>query len=67
MLWSSGEESAPGRGPETAMSMLRYEIAVPVSQGAYSSTNSVEPTSPYSSPSQEHITLWVYQPLLFGM
>ena len=55
---SSGEASATGlRSPETAVSMFRYVTAVFASQGANSSTHSVEPMMPYSSASQEARTL----------
>lgn len=46
-------EEEDGKGPEMAMSRFRYVRTVEESQGACSSTHSVEPMRAYSSASQE--------------
>jgi len=51
-------------GPAVATSTFRYATVEPESQGRYSSTHSVLPTKPYSSPSQlaKTIVLIGFQP-----
>ncbi len=49
---SSGEAAAEKSGPRAPTSTFRYAIAEADSQGRYSSTHSVLPIRPYSSPSQ---------------
>ena len=48
----SGAADSLKSGPLVPTSTLRYATVLAESQGRYSSTHSVDPTRPYSSPSQ---------------